>query len=184
MAKKPVRQDPPIEFPAARLFLDDLEEIIRVFWESRRFTEEPDTIQKPVLNIRLGTWECDSLDDLRTLANKATKEFFLDMADEYRFHSTFYMTKKVFNGWGDSGLSDDGKWAVFAQINSIIEKRRIRWSPWRRPQIIFQNSYEYKGVMPVLRRHGTAIAVAVITAVVTLVARGLIEQLIHYLRRR
>jgi hypothetical protein len=179
-----VREGPPIGFPAAKLFLDDLDEIIRVFRESRKYAEHPDAIQELILSIRFRTWQCDSLDDLRQLGKKASKDFSLDVADEWRFSGTFYISGKTFAGWSDTRLSDDGKWLVYGQLRSIVEKRKFRWTLWRRPQVIFEKSYEHKGILPALRRHATNIAVAAVTAVVTLVARELIEKLIHYLRVR
>jgi hypothetical protein len=73
MARKLREEPPPPGLPKARLFLDDLEEIIRVFrqgetqWLRATFGKEVPNDYHSNLTISADRWECDSLEDLKEL---------------------------------------------------------------------------------------------------------------------
>ena len=185
MTRTRVEEEPPYVLPSAMLFLDDLEEVIRLFREARNQPQSPEEAGELTLKIRVGDWECDTLEDLRALGDRATGRFSLEIGDEYRFHCEFYIYGKGAFGWSGGGIpgpSDESKWALYGRLKQLLEKRKPSWSRWRRATIIFQNSYEYKGILPAFKRHSTTIVVAVITAVLTLVATKLAERLIHIFR--
>jgi hypothetical protein len=180
MTKTKVREEPPLELPAARLFLDDIKEIIRVLKESRNYLQVPEGLAEPALTIRVGDWECDSVEDLRDLGKKSTSSFYLQVANDWMFHTNFYLQGKDFAGWADTRSSDEGKWAVYGQLHAILKKRETRWPRLLPACVIFDNSYEYKSFAHSLKRNATKIALVVGTAILTLLAQELVQRLIHH----
>ena len=163
MAKTRIQDEAPFaDLPIAELFLDDIEQVIRVLRGSAQHMQNQSTLKEPALTIRYGSWKCDSLDELRELGEKATEDFSLELDDDFRFHAAFYILGKQFIGYSDGRLSNEGTWAVHGQLRAILGKRKIRWTPRRRSSVIFKNSYEYKGVLPALKRHAETITVAIL----------------------
>lgn len=171
------QQPPPLELPPARLFLDDLEEVIGIFREAQKWADPPIQDQELNTTFQVGDWECDTLDDLRTLGEK-TRTFHLEVARPYAFSCWTYIYRDRF-AWGSSGLSTEGRWAVYGQLQRVFEKRKLRWYPGLRSVVVFQNSYEYKGFLPSIKRHATKIVVAIVTAVLTFIITKLADKIIR-----
>jgi hypothetical protein len=186
MAKRRKEQRPPITLPPAKLFLDDLEELARIFMEARIKQGDPleEGERAPKISYHVGDWECDAIQDLKDLGRN--KEYFEMRQDEPAGRSIYiYVAGRTF-AWGSFGFPPEGEWALYGQILELARKRKmIMWYPWRRPTVvIFQNSFEYSGLSASIKRHGSQVAIAVLSSIATLIAVGaarVIWQYFHHL---
>lgn len=174
MTKQRMEWSAPPEFPGAgaTLFLDDLEEIARIFreFQLKLAGDAPNPDNLEPVTYRVDDWSCDSINDLKELGDyKSMVEVRLEQRNS---SFTFYHIRRApsFAGWITGSGSADTDWAFYGKVRELIQKRTPRWSLRRRARVIFQTSFEYKSLSSVLKRHGSQIAVAVITAVVTLLA--------------
>ena len=178
VAKQRIEQtEPPPSLPAATLFLDDIEEIGKVFMQahSQLVGNVPDSAQ---LTYRADNWSCDSVDDLKELG--AYNNFF-EVRVEGQFPCTFYHIggNREFAAW-ITGAPSDVAWAVYGRVSELVKRRSHWWYSSNRQRIIFQKSFEYTGLSSVLKRHGWQIAIAVITAIVTFSGTEGVKWLFRY----
>jgi len=118
----------PDEFPPARLFLDDIEEIVRILVDSVDNPAEPRTPPpkdtKTKLTISTKDKICDEVDELRDIAKKTT---YLFVTVERTGRDTASVT---FTEWGAllnlSLYTRDEKLRMFHKLSPIFE-RRNRW---------------------------------------------------------
>ncbi len=128
--KKPV----PYDLPPARLFLDDVEEVVAVFQDGTRYglwpSEEALTLRFVVKDL-----ECDSVEDLQELAGN-TLQFSIEVTK-----GTGYVVELVAGSDTRSrvtffGVTDDGKRLLYARILEIFDRRTVMWKyilhriPW------------------------------------------------------
>jgi hypothetical protein len=69
MAKRRQEERPPVELPLARLFLDDLEELARIFVDARTKWGDPPPEGEEATGVtfQVDEWECDTIQDLKEL---------------------------------------------------------------------------------------------------------------------
>jgi hypothetical protein len=183
MAKRRIEEGPPPVFPAATLFLDDIEEIARIFreFQLKLAGEVPNQNDLEQVTYRVDDWICDSIDDLKELGTyKSMLEVRLEGACSFSFYNA--KGSPNFAGWV-TGAPPDVTWAFYGRMLELVQRRRGWWYPRRRPRVIFQKSFEYKSLPSALKRHGSQIAIAVITAVATLLGIDGVKWLSRYLHR-
>ncbi len=182
MTKKRLEESPPLELPLARLFLDDLEELGRIFiaarikWGDRPLSEgEP----APKIIYRVDGWECDTIQDLKDLG-RVKRTFYMQLEDHYGLVPIYaYLAERRFI-LGIVGFPLEGAWAVYGQVLGFISKRKVTWYPWRSSELVFQTSFEYGGLSASLKRHGAQIAIAAASAIATLAATGVVRSIWQY----
>jgi hypothetical protein len=184
MAKHRIEAAPPPDFPAATLFLDDIEEIARIFreFQLKLVGGAHDQNELEQVTYRVDDWTCDSIDDLKDLGRYKS---MLEVRLEGGVYSlTFYHAKNSskFAGWV-TGAPPDVGWEFYGKMLELLQRRRGWWYQRRRPRVIFEKSFEYKSLPSVLKRHGSQIAIAVITAVATLLGTEGAKWLWRYLHR-
>jgi hypothetical protein len=169
MAKTRQEERPPVELPLARLFLDDLEELARIFVDAH--TQWGNLQQEGCgVTYRVDEWECTTIQDLKELGRYRTSfEMELDQAAGPK---TYIYTARHCFAWGAFGFPPEGEWAIYGQILGVVSKRQVLRYPWRRPTVVFQTSFEYGGLSASLKRHGLQIAIAVASSITTLIAVG------------
>ncbi len=130
----------PANFPPARLFLDDIEEIIRILRESLETVkmDSRSTIEDLRMKVRFSTGgkECDDVQDLPKIA-KSNRELSISVArggrpkTSLRFHPWFGTL------WlQSSDVTKEDTWSAFHKLQTLFEKRTRRWStllrslPW------------------------------------------------------
>jgi len=182
MAKRRQEERPPLELPLARLFLDDLEELGRVFLEARNKWEDrppQEGEMAPRIIYRVDDWECDTIQDLKEIGRM--KSYFEVRLEEYAgpIISIYLAGRSLV--CSSTGLPPAGEWAVYGQVLGLVGKRKILWYPWRRSEVIFQTSFEYSGLFTSFRRHGAQIAIAVASSLATLAATGAFQAAWRYL---
>jgi hypothetical protein len=181
MAKRRQEERPPLELPLARLFLDDLEEMGRIFMETRIKWEDRQPQEgegAPRITYRVDEWECDTIQDLKDLGRM--KDSFEIRLEEFAGPMIYtYIVGRRFV-CGSAGLPPEGEWALYARVLGLVGKRKILWYPWRRSELAFQTSFEYSGFFASFKRHGSQIAIAVASAIATLAATGVVRTIWQY----
>ena len=115
------------ELPPARLFLDDIQEVIEIFRGAAkyRFLEPRDGPQEPKVSFRAGRFICDTLEDLRTLGGEATI-FRVDFSEPDGY-SAYLEVNQVNCEWRTWGLSEEGESVVYGKLRTLFESRLVVW---------------------------------------------------------
>jgi hypothetical protein len=129
----------PEEFPPARLFLDDIEEIVRIlreFIESRE-TGSHSSVEDLKIKVRFSTGgkECDDIQDLPKIA-KSNRELSIEVARGRWVEAYLRCHPWLGTLWWSMGHSQEDKWSAFRKVQPVFQKRSRRWStllhslPW------------------------------------------------------
>jgi hypothetical protein len=183
MAKRRQEEIPPLVLPAAKLFLDDLDEVVHLFTEAAKREGMLNANDQPAVSYKVGVWECDTVGDLRDLRKAKGRDwFYLELKDTKGLSiGGVYSHRDGFAWTGSSNFSVANAWALYGQLCTVFEKRKRPWYPGRRSALIFENSYEHKGFLPSVKTHGTTILVGIASAVGALLAREIGVAIWHYL---
>jgi len=101
MAKKQLEENPPLDLAPAKLFLDDLEELARLFTNALEREEILDEGHLPLRVVyKVDIWECDALGDLKEFGKTKRKdEFFLEIRDAQDLSITgIYKPRRIYCG--------------------------------------------------------------------------------------
>ena len=115
MAIKPIPHTIPSTLPPAKLYLDDITEIVQILTDS-----SPDYHATFVA----GQTKCDSIDDLKELRGRAT-HFVMNISSP-RKHQTLELTPAAtrihIDELGDQLLA----WSKYVNVAAIFERRKLR----------------------------------------------------------
>jgi hypothetical protein len=115
VAIKPIPHSIPSTLPPAKLYLDDITEIVQILTDS-----SPDYHATFVA----GQTKCDSLDDLKELRGRAT-HFVMNISSP-RKHQTLELTPAAtrihIDELGDQLLA----WSKYVNVAAIFERRKLR----------------------------------------------------------
>jgi len=128
MAIRPVPREVPNKLNPARLFLDDIEEIIRIFTDAENDRhEKPDHVEGENLTttFQIGNQTCDELADLKKLHPPFTYEFLVRV-ERTGFNAHVSITKSG-TSWYSYGLDDNDRWGTFHKLELIFDRRKLRW---------------------------------------------------------
>ena len=116
--------EPPTQFPPARLFLEDIDEIVRVLVETAETQRPSDDGDKPKVTLTTKGQVCDTVQELPKIAKKTidllveveTQKWSIASVQFYRYstHLRFY------------GVSTSEQLILFHKLEPIF-KRRNRW---------------------------------------------------------
>jgi hypothetical protein len=128
MAIRPVPPEVPDRFNPASLFLDDIEEIIRIFVEAEENREEkpyfkPD--ESLETTFRVDSQTCDELDDLKKIHPHFTYNFQVQV-QRTGFTASFWTTDGS-TKWYSYGLDENDKWGTYHRLERVLERRKLRW---------------------------------------------------------
>ncbi|MGA8223034.1 MAG: hypothetical protein WB780_15405 [Candidatus Acidiferrales bacterium] len=125
-----VKKEVPTDLPSARLYLDDLEEIVRLFGDAltdamKNVTDETERA-KPIekkFMVRNKNKICDEIQDLPNIA-KSTRRFKLQVAKDWRTINL----EMAWNGtrWTGPLLTDEVQWTVYRKLQEIFDARKLR----------------------------------------------------------
>ena len=125
--KKP---EPSFEPPPARLFLDDLEEVVRIFREAANYQlwEGPPEEQEPKLSLSVKDVVCDRVEDLPKIGKKTT-ELEIKLRKRSGCELGLLIWPTYTRVWV-MGIKEEGGWLVYGKLQAIYQKRRVRWKDW------------------------------------------------------
>jgi hypothetical protein len=118
----------PRNLPAARLFLDDIEEIVRILVNSGQGHDAPASskFDWPPLQIKFltGNKLCDQIEELPQIA-KSTKNLLVEVSRGSHFLAVLEIYR--FADLAIHGLSYDERLAVFHRVEDIFKQRGLPW---------------------------------------------------------
>ena len=115
MAIKPIPHSIPTTLPPAKLYLDDITEILQILTDS-----SPDYQATFVA----GQSKCDTLDDLRELRGRTT-HFVMNISSP-RKHQTLELTTSATHIHIDEIGDQLVAWSKYVNVAAIFEKRKLR----------------------------------------------------------
>lgn len=123
------KADVPSEFPPARLFLDDIEEIVRVLWKAIESQEtNHTTVEDLKMKVRfsVGGQECDEIQDLPKIASGIRP---LEIrVGRGRGTATLIIIRPWFGvTWVTWDLTEEA-WSIFPKLQAVFQKRKRRWT--------------------------------------------------------
>jgi hypothetical protein len=123
-----IRTPVPTKLPAAKLYLDDIEEVVRILKEAwaRKPIDAHEENSQITTQFQIGDKVCDEIQDLPKI-RKSTGEFTLNISRGrlpygLEFEITHYATT-----WTHFGLTYDEAWAAFRKLDALLQPRRLRW---------------------------------------------------------
>jgi uncharacterized membrane protein YhaH (DUF805 family) len=133
MTTRSIKEPVPDKFPPAKLYLDDLEEIVTVLREAIE-TKKPTGTNPEDLQIdfafKCTGRQCDTREEVPNVL-KANREFSLEISRGWTdckltCHPWFY------NMWRTSGLTEENAWTAYRRLKPIFERRKRRLSAFTR----------------------------------------------------
>lgn len=125
MAIKPHRELPH-DLPPARLFLDDIRDVIEIFRGGAKYCawQADHNSPEPKLSFQARGFACDTLEDLHILGGETTA--FKLHFDEARGYSA-YLHIARYTLWNTFGLSEEGQSVVYGKLRALFDSRIVRW---------------------------------------------------------
>lgn len=115
----------PMSLPPARLYVDDIEQIIKIFTDALnavphgpRDREEDEIITA----FRMGTTECDDLKDLVEISDSPA-EFGLTV-EKGSMYCTFSTDRDSTRWYSSYGFETGQKWSVYHALEQLLRKRK------------------------------------------------------------
>ena len=110
--EKPV----PTRLPAARLYFEDIEEIVGILLCAGEKTQ---------VIFQIGNEFCDDIKDLRKIARRTTD---LEVSVAGSHYDARFAVNRLITQWTTNGLSREEVWAAFRKLDALFEKRKLRWA--------------------------------------------------------
>ncbi len=119
----------PNRLPAARLYLDDVEEIRTIILDAaacRVLRPEIDPAQREIeTKFYIGNQVCTEIEDLPKI-KKRTRDFEMRLSAPDGFSARFGVSGYSIQ-WTTSGLTKADTWRAFHKLETVFERRKIRW---------------------------------------------------------
>jgi hypothetical protein len=121
----------PSEFPPARLYLDDIEEIVRIFRElveSPKFSEHftPEEVELKV-TFSIGNKECDDVLDLPKITRRTRINNLKIRVSKGGWVHTSLTIHWLGSIWLSSGFTKEDTWKAYHKLQPIFEERTPYW---------------------------------------------------------
>jgi len=125
-------KDVPTDLPPARLYLDDLQQVIQIFQEA----ENADRVRSPLpqhvtpdeaetkTTFAVGDYICSSLEELPKIASK-TRQLVIEVK-RYRFYAKFELNEWATH-WSSHTLPPEEQLYVYHKLKALFDERRILW---------------------------------------------------------
>ena len=164
----------PKDLTIARLYLDDVEEIVKILLDAEKnlnlqtVRAGPDDAVKIEFIVGKGAKArtCSAVTELRAIA-KSTKHFNLEVARDYRYRASLSIGGFT-NGISTRGLSYDQEVGVYHRIEHIFKQRRLlfrelssklKWWGWGLIGLVLYLTGPVTGSLSKIMPVGWAIAV-------------------------
>jgi len=129
MSIRTKEENTPSEFLPARLFLDDIEEIVGILREL--VESQKSKLDEPATKVTFSVSgsECDDLQDLPKIAKPYRA---LDIEVERGWFSTRLSFYFFFNSWRSYGLTREATLTAYHKLEPIFKKRKRHWATFAR----------------------------------------------------
>lgn len=117
--KRPI----PSNLPPARIYFDDLQEIVRVFHEAAPQSELDEPMKT---KFTVGDRTCDQVEELLDLGRETVKDFAVEFSTGSRYFARFG-TSWSSTTWYTIGLSYEEQWVIFHRLEDILTPRKSLW---------------------------------------------------------
>jgi hypothetical protein len=121
--------DAPNDFPPARLFLDDIEEIARILVDATEKKEKsirPDKSAKITLTLTIKDQVCDELQELPKIATK-TSDLSVRVAAQNWLPETSLRFRTYGTSLDLSGFTREEKFSIYHRLAPIFKRRNLWW---------------------------------------------------------
>jgi hypothetical protein len=115
LAIKPLSQSIPTQLPPAKLYLDDIDEIVQILTESNADCKT---------SFVAGRSKCDSLSDLKDLHGRTT-HFVMDISSAGK-HQTLELTPSVTRIHIYEIGDQLAAWSKYVNVAAVFERRKLR----------------------------------------------------------
>lgn len=113
----------PSEFPPARLFLDDVEEIVHVLTELVQTRAQQNI--KITVALSSGQQECDSVQDLPKILRMSESVEIEVYADTFAY-TNLRLHPWLLAIWRSTGFTKESAWEAYHKLQPIFERRKRR----------------------------------------------------------
>jgi hypothetical protein len=114
----------PIFLPAAKFYLDDIEEIVYILTEAGNQLEVQPGRRGTEITFEVGDRLCDEVQDLPKIAKRSYK-FQLKLASEQRGYSAFVSIAWWGCLWTTVGLPKEVAWSAFRKLEAVFNSRKL-----------------------------------------------------------
>jgi len=129
----------PSELPPARLYLEDVADIVQIFLEAQENRQKdpktPPKDEQPDIKLSIGTRICDNVQELPSMGNK-TSDFTIAVrrGTSYAISLTFTWNMTF---WRSVGLTEEETWRTYGRLRTLFDARKLFWrnlvhsfTPW------------------------------------------------------
>ncbi len=120
----------PSEFPPARLFLDDIEEIVRILVdanEKKQKSTHPDKDAQIKVTLTIEDQVCDEVEELPKIAKK-TFDLTVKVEVQKSLPETSLRFRRYGTSMGSIGFTTEEKLSIYHKLAPIFERRNLRWA--------------------------------------------------------
>ncbi len=118
---------PDVYLPPAKLYLDDIEQIIRILTEALGTVQDSTGGVEPVeLLFQIHDHTTNDIDDLSKIHPDHTNDFYMEVTQARGTKASVAITKS-YAGWYAFGLTTNDDWGLFHKLEALFETRTRRW---------------------------------------------------------
>jgi hypothetical protein len=110
------------------LFLEDIEEIVRIFREGAPGEDDLDHVDRDAkveLKLEIGEKVCDDVQDLPKI-RKRTNDLSIEVQRGYAYRVSMHVANHG-SSWFWSGVTDEMAWQTFRRLQGVFNARKLRW---------------------------------------------------------
>jgi|SRR5690348_7556406 len=129
MAIRTTEKDVPHEFPPARLFLDDIQEIVSILEElETKGKARPDTkaAAPSALLSAGGGQECDDVQELPKIA-KWNSDITIVIGNDYWPNTSLHIHPLYGSSWRGIGFTKEASWNAYHRLEAVFRRRNAKW---------------------------------------------------------
>ena len=120
----------PTALPAARLFLEDIQEIVNIFLVllADPNLQPQSADDNPKVQFRIGKEFCDQIEDLRKIAQRTTNFGIKLSREKFAYPYIDFEVNENSTNWTSNGFPTDSVWTAYRKLEALFAKRRLRWA--------------------------------------------------------
>jgi hypothetical protein len=118
---------PSIGLSPAKLYLDDIEQIIQILVEAEKErSEERRSDEEVTILFQIHDQTTSDIQDLSRIHPDSTNDFLVEARKGTGFNASVRVYKPH-TSWYAWGLTENENWALFHKLEALFEARKLRW---------------------------------------------------------